>query len=307
MRGWIRNRLGGEAPDTVEDNARLGRFWMRGELPVMAWDDIPVSSEFLWLHNDRPEQVCGPYKDASISYKTNAHGFRSREIDLASTQRKIMFVGCSFTMGVGVPYDDVWTSVATRAIAESLGEPVEQHNFGYSGHGNDFFAMIVHQVLPVLKPDLLVVLFTEFARRTHYHRFGRLKTLLPGHVRADQRFEHEAFIRLQTESNDFMDFVRQHSLIDATARLAGIPWAWQTWARRSLPEPTQLERYVRTDNMIDFPFPRFGPEGTDDAEKNDVARDGVHPGPRANSTFGLATARFVLDRDLLQPAVEAVS
>ena len=299
MREWMGRLLESRAPDTIEENDRLGRYWVRGELPVMLWQDIPASSEFLWLHCDQPAQASGPYKDAPIVYKTNANGFRSREIDLASTNKKIMFVGCSITMGVGVPYDEVWTSVATQSIEASLGVPVEQHNLGYSGHGNDFFSMLVHQVLPILKPDLLVVLFAEFARRTHFHRFGRSKPFLPGWVMANQKAEYEAFIQLQTESNDFMDFVRQHSLIDATARLNGIPWAWQTWAQRSLPAPAQLQKYVRTDNMIDCPFPTFGPAATNDTMRADLARDGVHPGPRTNREFGLATARFVLDGGLL--------
>jgi|FEC22Drversion2_1045045.scaffolds.fasta_scaffold00355_20 hypothetical protein len=300
MRKWITRRLEREPPDTIEDNDRHGRFWLRGEIPFMATHDFPASSEFLWLHDDQLHNVSGPYKDARFTYKTNSQGWRSREIDLASPSRKIMFVGCSYTMGLGLPYDEVWTSVVTQQIEACLGEPVEQHNFGYPGRGNDFFAMIVHQVLPILKPDLLVVLFTQFARRTLFHRFGRHMAFLPSYVVPDYKAEHEAFIRLQSDTHDFMDFVRQHSLIDATAKLSGIPWAWQTWGRQSLPPLAQLEKYVRIDNMVDSPFPAFGSRATDDVMKSDVARDGSHPGPKANRAFGLATSRFVLDRGLIQ-------
>ena len=210
-------------PDTIEDNDRLGRFWLRGEIPIVASEAIPASSELSWLPYDLPHQASGPYKDAQVTYKTNAQGWRSREIVSTSPNRKIMFVGCSFTMGVGLPYDEVWTSIVTQQVEASLGEPVEQHNFGYPAHGNDFFAMVVHQVLPILKPDLLVVLFTEFSRRTRFHQFGRLTAFLPNWVAPDHKAEHEAFIRLQSDANDFMDFVRQHSLVDAAARLNGVP------------------------------------------------------------------------------------
>ena len=37
----------------------------------------------LWLYNDQPHHAAGPYKDVRVVYRTNAHGFRSREIDLA--------------------------------------------------------------------------------------------------------------------------------------------------------------------------------------------------------------------------------
>jgi hypothetical protein len=210
-----------------------------------------------------------------------------------------MFVGCSFTMGIGVPYEDVWTSVATRHIETVLGESVEQHNFGYGAHGNDFFAMVVHQVLPILKPDLLVVLFTDLSRRTLFHQFGYRTALLASYVPPNHEVAHEAFLRLQSDSNDFMDFVRQHNLIDSVAKVNGTPWVWQgtngpnAW-------PPQVGKYVRTDNMIDCPFPRFGPDAMEEALKRDFARDGMHPGPLTNKAFGLATARFVLGRDGLR-------
>jgi hypothetical protein len=304
VRAWIARRLARatpdrlDAPDKLEDNDRLGRFWLRGEIPVVASDAIPANSELSWLPYDRPSQASGPYKDVKVTYKTNARGWRSREI-LPSPNRKIMFVGCSFTMGVGLPYDEVWTSIVTRQIEAALGETVEQHNFGYPAHANDFFAMVVHQVLPILKPDLLIVLFTEFSRRTLFHRFGRLMAFLPNWLVPGHKADHKAFILLQSDSNDFMDFVRQHSLIDAAARLNGVPWIWQTWGRQSLlPPPEQLAKYVRTDNMIDCAFPMYGHLATEETMRLDLARDGKHPGPRANESFGLATSRFLLSRGL---------
>ena len=314
MRDWIvrqlagarsdrlddRDKLGG---DKLEDNDRLGRFWLRGEIPVVASDAIPANSDLSWLPYDRPEQASGPYKDVRVTYETNTRGWRSREVVLPSPNRKIMFVGCSYTMGVGLPYDEVWTSIVTRQVEAALGETVEQHNFGYPAHANDFFAMVVHQVLPILKPDLLIVLFTEFSRRTLFHRFGRLMAFLPNWVVPGHKADHAAFIRLQSNSHDFMDFVRQHSLIDAVARLNGVPWIWQTWGRQSLlPPPEQLARYVKTDNMIDCAFPAYGHLATEETMRLDLARDGKHPGPKANEIFGLATSRFALSRGLLAAA-----
>jgi len=281
----------------IEENERAGRFWLRGEIPIVATKAIPASSELLWLPADSPGRASGAYKDVRITYKTNAHGWRSREIDLSSPNKKIMFVGCSFTMGIGLPYEDVWTSVATRHIEAALGEPVEQHNFGYGGHGNDFFAMVVHQVLPILKPDLLVVLFSDLQRRTLFPKFGYRLTLMPNYVPPDAPAVHRAFLELQSDSNDFMDFTRHHTLIDAVARLNGIPWVWQSKnGPEEWPPLAQTAKYVRTDNMIDCPFPAYGPSATDEALKRDFGRDGLHPGPLSNKIFGLAVAQFILGR-----------
>jgi hypothetical protein len=210
-----------------------------------------------------------------------------------------MFVGCSFTMGIGLPYEDVWTSVATRYIEAALGEPVEQHNFGYGAHGNDFFAMVVHQVLPILKPDLLVVLFTDLSRRTLFHHFGYRTALLANYVPDGAQTFHKAFLELQTDANDFMDFVRQHNFIDAVAKANGTPWVWQSKnGPRGWPPSAQIAKYIRIDNMIDCPFPEHGPAATEQALKLDFARDGMHPGPLANKVFGSGTAQFILSRGL---------
>jgi hypothetical protein len=281
----------------IEENENAGRFWLRDELPVVATKAIPASSELLWVPADTPTKASGVYKDVRITYKTNAHGWRSREIDPASPNKKIMFVGCSYTMGIGLPYEDVWTSIATRHIEEALGEPVEQHNFGYGAHGNDFFAMVVHQVLPILKPDLLVVLFSDLSRRTFFPKFGHRMALLPSYVPDDAKAVHNAYLELQCDPNDFMDFARQHSLIDASAKLNGIPWIWQSKnGPQDWPPLAQTAKYVRTDNMIDCPFPSYGPRATAEALKRDLARDGMHAGPLSNKTFGLATAQFILSR-----------
>jgi hypothetical protein len=95
-----------------------------------------------------------------------------------------------------------------------------------------------------------------------------------------------------------MDFVRQHSFIDAVAKLNGIPWVWQAYGPHLLPPPAQIAKYVRTDNMIDCAFPGYGVFATEEALKRDFARDGMHPGPTANKAFGLATAQFILSQGL---------
>lgn len=64
----------------LDDNRRLGRFWLREEIPIPATKVIPANSEIPWLPYDQPHMAMGRYRDAPITYRTNAHGWRSREI-----------------------------------------------------------------------------------------------------------------------------------------------------------------------------------------------------------------------------------
>src|ERR1700738_591348 len=63
----------------IEDNDRAGRFWLKGEIPIVATKAIPANSELLWVPADQPHRASGVYKDVRITYKTNAQGWRSRE------------------------------------------------------------------------------------------------------------------------------------------------------------------------------------------------------------------------------------
>jgi hypothetical protein len=56
-------------------------------------------------YDKNPSQHWGKY---SVNYKFNSQGFRSREFKINSNKPVILTLGCSHTVGVGIPVEDNW-------------------------------------------------------------------------------------------------------------------------------------------------------------------------------------------------------
>jgi len=94
--------------------------------------------------------------DRPITYRFNSHGFRADEFDL--TNPSVMFVGCSHTLGMGLPVESTW---AHRVSAELK---LKNYNLGVGGASNDTAFRLAHNWIDQLKPDVVVFLSTERTR-----------------------------------------------------------------------------------------------------------------------------------------------
>ena len=86
---------------------------------------------------------------ASIRYEFNAQGFRSPKF---RDTGGVMFLGCSYTCGVGLPIQDVWCN----RVADELG--LDWYNLGIGGSSNDTAFRLGNFWIPELKPSLVVLL-----------------------------------------------------------------------------------------------------------------------------------------------------
>jgi hypothetical protein len=84
-----------------------------------------------------------------ITYKFNSHGFRCDEF---TEDPSVLFLGCSYTCGIGLPIETVWTSI----LAQSLG--LKSVNLGQGGGSNDTAFRLGYHWIPKLKPKIVVLL-----------------------------------------------------------------------------------------------------------------------------------------------------
>lgn len=100
----------------------------------------------------------------SFTYKYNSHGFRSCEFDLTVTQPIILTLGCSHTVGVGVPQYENW--------AEQFGRRYFPNhtvwNAGLGGAGADTVARLAVNMIPIVKPDIVAVMWPSLFRFETY-------------------------------------------------------------------------------------------------------------------------------------------
>lgn len=81
-------------------------------------------------------------------YKFNSLGFRSDEFK----ENGIMFLGCSHTCGIGMPFDKIWPTL----MSNELGLP--QCNFGQGGMGSDTAFRLCYGFIDKVKPKVIVYL-----------------------------------------------------------------------------------------------------------------------------------------------------
>lgn len=95
-------------------------------------------------------QEQGWLEPGAITYKINSHGFRSNEFD--PEKRSIVALGCSYTIGIGLPLTDIWPTMVGEALE------LEVYNLAYGGVGADTCYRLAEYWVPLLKPELVVML-----------------------------------------------------------------------------------------------------------------------------------------------------
>ena len=86
----------------------------------------------------------------SIPYVINSHGFRCDEFE--NNVENIVTLGCSFTMGIGLPVETVWPSLVSQALNLKL------YNLAWGGNSADTCFRLAEYWLPKLKPSVVCVL-----------------------------------------------------------------------------------------------------------------------------------------------------
>ena len=101
-------------------------------------------------HKKEYIQSKGWDQPGAITYKFNSNAFRSEEFDPAADN--LVALGCSFTMGVGLPIQSVWPSL----LGHALNLPV--CNLGWGGFPADSCFRMAEYWIPYLNPKLVVFL-----------------------------------------------------------------------------------------------------------------------------------------------------
>ena len=92
-----------------------------------------------------------------ITVKINSLGFRDYEYALKKKKKhRIAVIGDSFTFGWGVDMEDSWVKILEKELNEK-GLDIEILNLGKGGASPADYAQTAKKIIPVLKPDLVVV------------------------------------------------------------------------------------------------------------------------------------------------------
>ena len=128
-------------------------FYYRDRNTTLNW--CPSDSESEWKKNLSVEYSKNllaslDWHEDSVQYQLNSHGFRADEFD--DTGNGIIFLGCSYTMGIGIDFKSTWT----YKVANQL--KLKNWNLGQGGCSNDTCYRLGSYWIPELKPKMVVML-----------------------------------------------------------------------------------------------------------------------------------------------------
>lgn len=233
--------------------------------------------------NYKIDNVFGPnlYKPDSFDYTFNTNGFRCDELDEPS-ELPIVFLGCSFTEGEGLPVDKTWAYLLLEHIRRATGKKIPFWNLAIAGSGTDMNAGILSNFIDQLRPKYIFYLRPPWMRRTVFVQQDCIQQWIPGYV---SPHEHDWQIpdhfnkSLIHESFAIQQADRSLTIIDLLAekyKTKVFHFPWQLGESENIIQPV-IERLSNFHQMKVPWLPNI-----------DVARDSLHPGP--------ATHKMVADR-----------
>jgi hypothetical protein len=119
---------------------------------------LPMDTEKLYNENLKyKKNLLEKYNwiNSNFTYKFNSHGFRCNEFN---NDPSIVFLGCSMTIGIGLPISDTWATL----VADQL--DLSCYNLGIGGSSNDTAFRLSYAWLEKIKPKIVVFCQT-FAER----------------------------------------------------------------------------------------------------------------------------------------------
>ena len=206
-------------------------------------------------------------------YTYNELGFRGDSIKKQGF--KIMSLGCSFTEGVGVNDNETWPIQFCKLIPNAV-----NMNFGTGGRSNDFICRSLMCYYDLIKPDLVLIMYTYPHRKEFYTKDDGIEPFIPGikwgymEETEDGQIIQSSLDILQNNNSDFINWYKNHMLIKLFLESKKCNWSWNG-------------SFLNTEYSDDFRF-----DG-DYGKYLDLGVDNTHPGPNHNKTYAHKLHDFI--------------
>jgi hypothetical protein len=265
--------------------ATIRTFIPFGDLP--RHPDNPSSCSVKWMLTDseevyRKHSGHPVYNIDDITYDFNSYGYRCPEFR-TDPDIRVLSVGCSYVLGLGLPARDIFHERLCRRIAAAASATICNWNLGSGGASNDLISRLVHLAVPYLAPDLVLVNFTHSGRRDYVSVEGQHFNYLPALQRLFdflpyvqrlgmvEKEIHSHFAALTSVYDDALNLYRNYSSL--AALLKGTPWLCSF---SSVEQTAILGDHLQKSHLAGI-MPRL-----------DLARDHLHPGPISHERLEMA-------------------
>lgn len=241
-----------------------------------------------------------------IEYKFNSMGFRGEDLTTPA-EKKIMVVGCSFTYGDGLPWEDTWGYQFVEILKAQTGKDVKLYSVAYGGSGIDRCAISLMDALHSdFKPDVIIALLPSYSRRMIVERldgeqFDTISMILRtgGH---GIRVMTSAYVGLNMSELDYINrSIAGIQMMYYTAKEMSIPLYTSSWSH----DTTELLRMIPNLKNGILPVSLVCDVSSRNSKyygdaavkfKEEIARDLQHFGPRSHYVFAMELYDFLKNK-----------
>jgi len=241
--------------------------------PLIYWntENFQLTS-FEKLLNDRANtqtNISNTDISGKCTYTYNELGFRGDSIHKEGF--KVMSLGCSITEGIGVNDNETWSAQFSSIIENGV-----NLNFGSGGRSNDFIVRCLLTYYDLIKPDLVLIMYTFPHRKEFYTKDNELNSFALTSKLKNISRNQQIIMEYQNDNEDFINWYKNHQLIKYFLATKNCNWVWNGCFSTS----TQYQEINRFDG--DFGINTF-----------DVGSDGIHPGKIRHEVYANKLEGFI--------------
>lgn len=210
-----------------------------------------------------------------VRYDTCELGYRISN-PLEGIKNSIGVFGCSYTFGIGIPYDKTYTHL----LQERLGVPV--YNFGIPGSGIQKITKSFCSINGFYKLKTAIFVLPSLYRYEFLKEEGDYfiqEDLIPNYPPYTLKKTYELLYSEFGDVTFFNEYIKHIHLIKLNAKIHGTKVYFTTWCGVTL----DLLKKYNVDYFEPAKIRFLESERSHSGEKiNDFARDGMHPGLKSH-------------------------
>jgi len=245
------------------------QFWTPNGFEISSWK-YGIDARKNKIYNQSGSDTSG-----LCTYTYNELGFRGDSVEKKGF--KILSLGCSNTEGVAINDYDTWPAQFTQHIPNGV-----NLNFGTGGRSNDFILRCLLTYYDIIKPDLVLIMYTEPSRREIYTKDGGIEPFMPanswGYLEEtdDGIVIQESLTQIQNDNEDIINWYKNHLLIKYFLETKKCNWLWNGYFNI----PVEYEEHNRFDGDYKYFI--------------DYGVDMRHPGPKHNKDYSFRLFNHLL-------------
>lgn len=244
-----------------------------------------------WYQNDTEENYkiynSGKlnYHRNEITYEFNSMDYRCNEFT-EDSELPILFMGCSFTEGVGLPMNEVWAHHLHNKIVETSGKKIPFWSLAKGGTSIDYAARKFYELGFKLRPKYVFYLMSGISRREYCYESNEYSNWFPNPTKLHKKSDSFNLVTRIFSDTEFAIYqaYRSAMLLNATAQLSNTTIVIFGLDLDIVPQERKVELFKQFNNIVYVPLPgkeqrsRINTVPEQIKVRPEKARDNSHPG-----------------------------